>query len=188
MSFSRDTAIEGLLARLEKPIVLTGMMGTGKSHLGRKLAMALGYKFYDTDKEIETRAGCTVSEIFQNFGEMKFREAEENIIQSLLERKNCVIATGGGAVLSARTRTNLSSKALTIWIDSSIEDILKRVGSRTDRPLLQTPDKRAALESLMNERRSYYEQADIAIRGVQGDIEESVNRLIESIFQWTLKS
>lgn len=148
---------------LQKPLVLVGMMGSGKSHIGRLLAARLGLDFYDTDSLVEERAGRSMSEIFETFGEMKFREAEKNAVWDSLERGPCVIATGGGAVTNPDSLAAIKGRGVSIWLKAPVSELLERIGQCGNRPLLQQDDPGAVLERLLEARRPLYEQADIML-------------------------
>lgn len=166
---------------LMKPVVLVGMMGTGKSHLGRLLAKRLELSFTDSDSVIEERAGCSIPDIFENFGEDKFRASEERVIESVLDGDVCVLSTGGGAVLSAKTREILTQKAIVVWLDVDVERIYERVQGRTDRPLLNTANPQNTLEKLLDERRAFYAQADIHLKIDGDDPYQTLEMLIKEL-------
>ncbi len=139
-----------------RSIVFVGMMGSGKSSIGRRLAAALELPFSDADAAIEQAAGMTVEDIFSVHGEPYFREGEERVIKRLLQTGPQVIATGGGAVLSAKTRAEIASKGVSIWLKAPVELLLQRVLRRDNRPLLKTADPRAVLARLLSEREAHY--------------------------------
>ncbi len=155
--------IEQIKLKLSKPIALVGMMGAGKSHIGSALSQSLDLEFFDSDKEIEDKAGQSVADIFENFGETKFRDAEQNTILELLGRKPCVIATGGGAFVNDEIRAALLDKAIVIWLDADIDTLWQRVQKSKVRPLLHTEDPRARLQTLLEQRNPLYGQAHIHI-------------------------
>ncbi|RTL54127.1 MAG: shikimate kinase [Bradyrhizobiaceae bacterium] len=147
-----------------RQIVLVGMMGSGKSTVGRRLAARLHVPFVDADHEIEQRhGGMTISEIFAAHGEPYFRDGEARVIAALLENGPQVLATGGGAFLREDTRKRIGDKAVSIWLKAEGDVILRRVKRRADRPLLQTADPAATIEQLITTRNPTYELADIAI-------------------------
>lgn len=146
-----------------KNIVLTGFMGTGKTEVGRILSRKLGYVLVDADTEIEKEQGITITEIFKQYGEPKFREIESNVIKRLSEIKNAVISTGGGAVLRQENMDNLRKNGVIICLTASPETILKRTGNNNDRPLLQVENPLQKIKELLEFRRPYYEKADIMI-------------------------
>ncbi len=145
----------------KRSIILVGMMGSGKSSIGRRLAAALELPFVDADSEIEQAAGMTIDDIFAVHGEPYFREGEERVIRRLLQGDPRVLSTGGGAVVSPHTRAAIARGGISIWLDAPVDLLLQRVQRRDNRPLLKTNDPRTVLERLLSERRSYYEEADI---------------------------
>ena len=144
-----------------RSIILVGMMGSGKSSIGRRLALALDLPFIDADAEIEQAAGMTIEEIFGTRGEPYFREGEERVIRRLLQHGPQVLSTGGGAVVSAQTRAAIKQGGISIWLDAPADLLLQRVLRRDNRPLLKTGDPKAILERLLAERKPYYAEADI---------------------------
>ena len=149
-------------SKMKKIIALIGLMGVGKSTLGAKLADTLGYYFVDSDQEIEDREKKTVSEIFAKNGEKYFREVEKNLIEEIVSRdENIVLSLGGGAYMNDETRKILREKSTVIWISTSINTILHRIGHKNNRPLLNNPDKRKVLEDLAKKRYPIYEQCDL---------------------------
>ncbi|MDB5736547.1 MAG: shikimate kinase [Sphingomonas bacterium] len=148
----------------QRPIVLVGLMGVGKSTVGRRLANRLRLPFVDADREIEAAAGLTVSEIFSRFGEESFRDGERRVIARLIDGKPKVVATGGGAFMNEATRTLILERATAIWLDADLDVLVERVGRRNDRPLLAGRDARVALAELAALRNPIYAQAHIHIR------------------------
>jgi shikimate kinase len=155
----------GIIAALgRRSIVLVGMMGAGKSTIGRRLAARLHLPFQDADAEIElAHAGMTIPEIFAAHGEPYFRDGEARVIARLLDNGPGVLATGGGAFMREETRNRIRDKAVSVWLRADAETILKRVKRRVDRPLLQTADPAATIGRLIEERHPVYELADITI-------------------------
>ena len=149
--------------RLNRTVVLVGMMGAGKSTIGRKLAQRLEAKFIDADTEIERAAGCTIPEIFSSLGEAGFREGERRVICRLLDAPPHILALGGGAFADPITRKKTKERASSIWIDTDLDTLFQRVSRRTNRPMLYVSDPRAELEKLLNARISSYSEADIVI-------------------------
>jgi shikimate kinase len=163
-------------------VVLVGMMGAGKSTIGRRLAARLGLRFFDADIEIEiAHAGMTIPEIFATHGEPYFRDGEARVIARLLEGGPAVIATGGGAVMREETRHRIRDRAVSIWLKADIEIIMKRVRRRADRPLLQTEDPTGTVQRLLEAREPVYATADLTIgsRDVPHDriVEECIDAL-----------
>ena len=150
--------------KLNRPLALVGMMGAGKSTVGRRLAKRLDLNFVDSDEAIEEACGLTAGEVFAKYGERDFRDGERRIIARLLDEPRQVIATGGGAFADDGTRALLKEKAITIWLDASIDVLAERTAGRDTRPLLNNDDPRGTLERLMEKRRPFYEQADIHVR------------------------
>ena len=144
-------------------IVLVGMMGAGKSTIGRRLSMRLRLPFIDADSEIETAAGMTIPEIFEAHGEQHFRDGEARVIARLLDGGPAVLATGGGSFMREETRRRIGDKAVSIWLKADTDIIMKRVKRRTDRPLLQTADPVATVNRLLAEREPIYRHADLTI-------------------------
>ncbi len=148
---------------LSKTIVLVGLMGSGKSTIGCRLAKRLNVAFTDTDHEIEHDVGCSVSDIFAGAGEAYFRECERKTVAELLTRPPHVMATGGGAFIQATTRAVIAEKAISVWLQADIEVLLERVSRKRTRPLLEMGDKREILTRLIAERYPIYALADITI-------------------------
>jgi shikimate kinase len=159
---SREAGITAALGR--RSVVLVGMMGAGKSTMGRRLAARLHLPFQDADTEIElAHAGMTIPEIFTVHGEPYFRDGEARVIARLLEGGPGVLATGGGAFMREETRDRIRDKAVSVWLKADADIIMKRVKRRADRPLLHTADPAATIGRLIEERHPVYELADIAI-------------------------
>lgn len=146
-----------------RSIVLIGMMGAGKSSVGRKLAQRLSLPFADADSEIEIAAGMTIPEIFEIRGEDEFRAGEARVIARLLEAGPQVLATGGGAFMNADTRAAIRTKGIAIWLRADFDVLMKRIKRRGDRPMLKTADPAATLRALMAERYPVYAEADITV-------------------------
>ena len=156
-----EAAIVAALGR--RTIVLVGMMGAGKSTIGRRLALRLGLPFVDADSEIEAAAAMSISDIFEVHGEQHFRDGEARVIARLLEGGGKVRATGGGAYLREDTRQRIRAKAVSIWLQADADTIMRRVRRRADRPLLRTADPAATIDRLIGERHPFYQAADITI-------------------------
>src|ERR1700730_4597388 len=155
-----------VLSRLgARSIVLVGMMGVGKSSIGRRLAARLGVPFVDADTEIEKAAGTSIADIFARHGEAAFRSGEARVIARLLEGRPQVLATGGGAVMNADTRAAIKAKGVSIWLSAEFEVLMRRINKRkNDRPLLQTADPAATLRELLVARQPVYAQADLTVQ------------------------
>jgi shikimate kinase len=151
------------LSHIPKTIVLVGLMGAGKTCIGKRLAQRLGLPFIDADDEIEKAADCSIDDIFELYGESAFRDGERRVIARLLNGPVHVLATGGGAFVNDETRVQVKESAISIWIRADIELLLNRTGRRNNRPLLKNTDPRRKLEALIEERYPAYEQADIVI-------------------------
>jgi shikimate kinase len=168
--------------RLRKTVVMVGMMGAGKTAVGRALALRLGVPFLDSDAEIEAAANMSVPEIFNRDGEPFFRLKETQVIARLLDEQRGILSTGGGAFLSAENRQNISAKGVSIWLDADIDLLWNRVRHKDTRPLLKTSDPKATLTQLFEQRVPQYKLADIAVRSQSGlSIEDMVDRVIEAL-------
>ncbi len=153
---------------LTRTVALVGMMGAGKSAIGRRLAARLGVPFKDADSEIESAAGCSIAQIFARYGEPAFRDGERKVIGRLLNEPPHVLATGGGAFMDPTTRQRLKSDAVTIWLRAPLDVLLARTGRRDTRPLLQDVDPRETLARLLKEREPTYAQADYTLDSGEG--------------------
>lgn len=154
---------EALAARLGRSVVLVGLMGCGKSCVGRRLAARMHVPFIDSDAEFEAASGCTISDYFARYGEPAFREGERKVIQRLLEGPQCVLATGGGAFIDPTTRARIKENGRSIWLRASLDLLIKRTQGRDHRPLLKTGDPREILGRLMEVRYPVYAEADIIV-------------------------
>lgn len=158
------TKVERLLQLLnQRPVVLIGMMGAGKSSVGRRLATRLGWNFVDSDTEIETAAGMSIADFFAEHGEEEFRSGEARVIARLLRDPKTVLATGGGAYMSEATRDAMREQAVTVWINADLDLLFARVSRRSNRPLLKTPNPRQTLRNLMDARYPTYALADVTV-------------------------
>ncbi len=175
------TCIRRAMVRLKRTIALVGMMGAGKSSIGRRLAAQLGVPFHDADSEIEAAAGCTIAEIFDRFGEGAFRDGERRVILRLLAEPPHVLATGGGAFVDERTRAQIKADALSVWLRASVDLLLARVHRRETRPLLRNGDPREILAKLLAAREPFYAQADISIDSEDGPHSAVVARIMAAL-------
>ena len=162
-------------------IVLVGMMGAGKSTIGRRLAARLRLRFVDADSEIETAAGMTIPEIFEIHGESYFRDGEARVIARLLEDGPAVLATGGGSFMREETRGRIGTRAISIWLKADADVIMRRVRRRADRPLLHTTDPAATVGRLMTEREPVYQHADLTICSRDVPHDRIVDECVEAL-------
>ncbi len=168
----------GNITKLDRPVLLIGLMGAGKSTVGRRLARALNLPFCDSDDEITEAAGCSIADIFEIYGESIFRDLEERVILRLLGEPSQILASGGGAFINPRIREAVLERATTIWLKADIDTLLERVSRRNIRPLLKKGDKRAILTRLMEERYPIYAQAHITVDSSNGTHEDIVRAII----------
>ncbi len=167
---------------LSRPLVLVGMMGAGKSTIGRRLARRLGVPFVDADREIEKAAGMPIPDIFETFGEEAFRDGERRVILRLLSEGGVrVIALGGGALQSEEVRQAIRHKAIAIWLDAPLDILVERTSRRRSRPLLERGDKRSILAGLLAERRPHYAEAPIHIKSDNGPHAAVVDRIVAAL-------
>lgn len=164
-----------------KTIVLVGLMGAGKSSIGRRLAQVLGLPFIDADSEIEAAAGASIEEIFARDGEAAFRAGERRVLARLLDNPIQVLATGGGAFMDADTRALIRARAISIWLRADLDLLLARVGRRNNRPLLKNGDPRAILARLMDERYPIYAEADVVVDSVDGPPEATLGHVMTAL-------
>jgi shikimate kinase len=167
--------------KLEKTLVLVGMMGAGKTSVGRRLAGTLGVPFRDADVEIEAAAGCTINDIFERFGEPAFRDGERKVIARLLSDPPHVLAAGGGAFIDEETRRRIKESAVSIWLRAPLDLLIQRVLRKDHRPLLRNTDGRATLERLLSQREPIYAQADIVIESDEGPHDVVVKRIVAAL-------
>ena len=165
----------------KKTIVLVGIMGAGKSTVGKNLADRLGMRFFDADQEIERAAGCTITDFFEKYGEVEFRKGEERVISRILAGEPCVLATGGGAFMSEATRLLIKKMAISVWLRVSFEVLAKRLEKRSDRPLLQTTDPQQTLKALIKKRYPIYNDADFIVDAENDGVDITVSKVIECL-------
>ncbi|MFZ3237737.1 MAG: shikimate kinase [Stellaceae bacterium] len=164
-----------------RTIVLVGLMGAGKTKIGRRLAIRLGLPFFDSDQEIEAAAGETIDEIFANRGERVFRDGERRVITRLLATPMHVLATGGGAFMDPLTRAVVRRLGVSLWLRADLDVLVQRVSRRSDRPLLKAGDPRAILAELIERRHPIYEEADLTVDSGDGSPETTVTRVIAAL-------
>lgn len=174
--------------KLGKTVALVGMMGAGKTSVGRRLAARLDVPFRDADHEIEAAAGLSVSEIFERFGEPYFRDGERRVIARLLADGPHVLATGGGAFMDESTRAAMGNRAFTIWLKAPVAMLLARVKKRDTRPLLRGVDMREKLESLLAIREPVYAQADMTLESIDEPHGMAVERIVTALTERGLAS
>ena len=173
-------AILGLLG--QRSIVLVGMMGVGKSSIGRRLAARLGVPFVDADSEIETAAGMSIPDIFARHGEAYFRNGEARVIARLLESGPQVLASGGGAVMNADTRAVIKAKGVSIWLKAEFDVLMRRIAKRKhERPMLQTDDPAETLRQLLIAREPFYALADLTVQSREAPHETIVAEIMRAL-------
>ncbi|HUE79549.1 MAG TPA: shikimate kinase [Sphingomicrobium sp.] len=172
-----------LTQRLDRPIALVGLMGVGKSTVGRRLARRLGLPFIDSDTAIEDASGLSAAEVFERYGEDDYRDGERRLVARLVDGQVRVIATGGGVFVDPRTRDLLNSRAITVWLDAPIDVLADRTSRRDTRPLLRNGDRKGTLERLAEEERPCYSAAHIHVKsgaGAHRDVVETILKALEN--------
>lgn len=177
-SAAADVDANGVTGAL-RSLVLVGLMGAGKSSVGRRLATRLGFNFIDADTEIEKAAGATIPEIFAEHGEAAFRDGERKVIARLLDQPRIVLATGGGAFMNGETRSRIRERSHSIWIKASLDVLAKRCARRSNRPLLANGDLRSTLDRLMRERYPVYAEAEFTVTSLDGPHEAVVEEILQ---------
>ena len=177
-------AISAIARRIDRPVVLVGLMGVGKSTVGRRLASLMQTGFIDADDEIERAADRSIAEIFEAHGEAYFREGERRVIARLMEEDHGVIATGGGAFIDAETRALIVDQAIAVWLDCDIDTLVERTGRRNTRPLLKKGDPREILTNLKDQRSGAYAQAQLHVVTDDGPHHQTALRILEAIDAW----
>ena len=165
-------------------IVLVGLMGAGKSSIGRRLAEKLDVPFVDADHEIEIAADKTIPEIFKDHGEAYFREGERRVISRLIENGAQVLSTGGGAFINEETRQGIQARGISVWLKADLSLLMKRVMKRADRPLLQTENPEAVMQKLMDQRYPIYATADVIVESRDVQHTQMVNEVIKVLAKW----
>jgi shikimate kinase len=177
-----DDEAKAIVARLgARSIVMVGLMGCGKTSVGRRLAARLGLPFVDADEEIEAAAGKSIADIFAEHGEPYFRDGERRVIARLLANGPLVLATGGGAYMNEETRRRIRERGIAIWLRAELPVLMRRVAKRMNRPLLKTADPQATMQRLMDERYPIYAEADVAIDSRDVTHETIVAEIIEEL-------
>lgn len=166
---------------MEKTIVLVGLMGAGKTAIGRRLAKRLNIPFVDIDQEIEKQQGCTISQYFEYMNEASFRKLEKETIAAFLKKPPHVMATGGGAFINEETRNLIKEQAISICLKANLNVLIERVSGKKTRPLLEKGDKREIMKKLMDERYPIYEKADIIVKSDLGSHGKVVNEIIRRL-------
>jgi shikimate kinase len=166
---------------LPRTVALVGLMGAGKSAIGKRLAVRLGLPFVDADSEIERAAGCSIAEFFERHGEAAFRAGERRVIARLLDDPTHILSTGGGAYIDPETRALMRGKALTVWLRAELDVLFDRVKKRNHRPLLQQGDPREILAGLMTKRHPIYAEADIVVDSSAQPVDRTTDEVIAAV-------
>ncbi|MBE9554498.1 MAG: shikimate kinase [Proteobacteria bacterium] len=167
---------------LPKPLILVGLMGAGKSAIGRRVAVCLGVPFIDADVEIEKAAGCSIADIFAREGEEGFRAGERRVVARLLNTEPVhVLATGGGAFMDPDTRALIADKGISLWLRADLDVLFERVSRRSHRPLLKSADPKGTLEALMEKRYPVYAEVDIVVDSGEGPIGPMVDKVLAAV-------
>jgi shikimate kinase len=170
--------------RIAKPIVLVGLMGAGKTSIGRRLAGRLDLSFIDADSEIEAAAGCSIEEIFERHGEAAFRDGERRVIARLLDGPPCVIATGGGAYMDPTTRALIGERAISLWLRADLDTLVNRTSRRSNRPLLKQGPPRDTLDRLMQQRYPVYAEADLTVDSRDCPPDETTDAVLAALIAY----
>ena len=164
-----------------RSIVLVGLMGAGKSSVGRRVASRLGLPFFDADAEIEQAAGCSISDLFERYGEAAFRAGERRVMHRLLTGPRAVIATGGGAFIDPDTRALIAQRGLSVWLRADLDVLARRIAGRDHRPLLRAGDPRTILSGLMETRHPIYAEADLVVDSLDQPTEITVTAVLRAL-------
>lgn len=170
-----------LAKRLDRPVVLVGLMGVGKSTVGRRLARRLGLPFVDTDSEIEEAVGLPWGELFERYGEEDYRDGERRLVARLIDGQVRVIATGGGVFVDPRTRQLLKDETITVWLDAPVDILHERTSRRDTRPLLKNGDPKETLERIARIEREAYAEAHIHVRSGKGAHKDVVEEIVRAL-------
>ena len=179
---SEDTVAEILKALGKRSIVFVGLMGAGKTAIGRKVAATLGIPFLDSDQEIEAVSRMTVPELFETYGEPEFRSLEQRVIARVLEQGPQVLSTGGGAFMNEQTREAIAAYAVSVWLKADLDVLMERVSKKQNRPLLKAPDPRAVMQRLIDERYPVYAEASLTVPTRDEKKEVISEEVINSLF------
>lgn len=182
-----DRARQHKRLSISRSIILIGLMGAGKSRIGRDLATKFGFSFADADDEIVKAAGCSIADIFELYGEMAFRDLEERVILRLLNDKVQIIATGGGAFMNAKIRKAISENGVSVWLKAGLNVLVERTSQRKNRPLLECGDPATILNKLMDERYPEYGKADIIVDTQNTSIDNTVNATANALIAYIKK-
>lgn len=184
----KNSGNRGVDAALEAtgplPIVLVGLMGAGKTSIGRRLAEKMDLPFVDADIEIEKAAGKSIPDIFADHGEAHFRDGERRVIARLLENGKQVLATGGGAFMNDETRAAIKANSVSVWLKADLSVLLKRVAKRGGRPLLENRDPQEVLQNLITVRYPVYAEADITVESLDVQHTQMVNAVLDALADW----
>ena len=164
-----------------RSLVIVGLMGAGKTCIGRQIAQHFDIPFVDADREIEDAAGCCVADIFELYGEAAFRDGERRVIKRILEGDPCILATGGGAFMNAETRNMIAKTGTSLWLKAGVDVLIKRTTGRKHRPLLNQGDPAKTLRKLVEERYPIYENADITVETHDESLDATVKRVISAL-------
>lgn len=179
-----NTDVENIKSALKKPIVIVGLMGAGKTKIGGLIAKALDLPFVDADQEIEASAGCTVSDIFEKYGEPEFRALERKVLARLISDDLKVIAPGGGAVMNGETAAIIWDKSVSVWLKASLDILVERTSRNTKRPLLRNGNPREILSGLMDVRYPVYGLANIVVETDAVEAEENANKVLKALAEY----
>jgi shikimate kinase len=168
----------------DRTVALVGLMGAGKSAIGRRLAHRLGLPFIDADAEIEAAAACTIEEFFERYGEAEFRAGERRVIKRLLDGPPIVLATGGGAFMDSQTRAEMRRRAITVWLRAELPVLMDRVGRRSNRPLLKQDDPETVLRRLIAVRYPVYAEADVTVDSRDAPAERTTDDVMVALAEF----
>jgi shikimate kinase len=187
MSNEIDSLQKSILDRLNRPVVIVGMMGAGKTKIGRMLSRSLDIDFVDVDDEIVKAAGCSIPDIFEYYGEKAFRDGERRVIKRLLGQDGVrVISTGGGSMLNKETAKEIYDRTVSIWVKADVDVIVERTARNDRRPLLQTGNPEEIITKLLDERSPIYQKANIIIESHNGPVQAVLNQTMEKLDKYLL--